>query len=282
MRFVSTLGVAALLSFSTGVVSARAEDSALIQKKLLAEYSLTKTAADRSDIVTAGAVLVLHKDGLVMYSTSTASPPLNIYKDGRFQHNDFKDKWKVGFNRLKPGNTDTTDINSIPQRKFVDGEKFWVTAITMQPDGAVFDVYSDPYNDVRYYGQVKFPYPKNSPPAVDDMVKTVEEVITVQPSDDDKTQKADAGARDNGAKKDVAPTQSASAPAKPMQDIAPPPPPPDQAAAPPKTISLGQTKEVVVATWGQPTKMVKLSSKEIYYYPDIKVTFVAGKVSDIQ
>jgi hypothetical protein len=45
---------------------------------------------------------------------------------------------------------------------------------------------------------------------------------------------------------------------------------------------VGQTKDVVVATWGQPTKTVKLTGKEIYYYPDMKVTFVAGKVSDVQ
>jgi hypothetical protein len=67
-----------------------------------------------------------------------------------------------------------------------------------------------------------------------------------------------------------------------MAPIAPPPPPPDQPAAPPKTIKVGQSKDVVIATWGQPTKDIKLASKEILVYPDMKVTFVAGKVSDVQ
>jgi hypothetical protein len=38
----------------------------------------------------------------------------------------------------------------------------------------------------------------------------------------------------------------------------------------------------VVAAFGQPEKMVKLGAKEIYYYKDLKVTFVNGKVTDVQ
>jgi hypothetical protein len=67
-----------------------------------------------------------------------------------------------------------------------------------------------------------------------------------------------------------------------MAPIPPPPPPSDVPAAPPKTISLGQTKEQVTAAFGQPEKIVKLANKEIYYYKDLKVTFVAGKVTDVQ
>jgi hypothetical protein len=252
-----------------------------VQKKLNAEFALTKITADRSDIVSAGAVLVLHKDGLVMYSTPTDTPPLNTYKDGRVQQSAAGNYFRgLGKGLMHGGNA--TDLANVPQRKFVAGEKFWVTGINIQQDGVVFNVYSDPFNDVRYYGQLKFPFPKNSIPPADGMAKTVEEVITVQPSDDDKA---------GGDQKDAAPAQSAAAqpataapaePAAPMAPIAPPPPPTDQPPAAPKTISVGQTKDVVVATWGQPTKVVKLASKEIYYYPDMKITFVAGKVSDVQ
>ena len=58
---------------------------------------------------------------------------------------------------------------------------------------------------------------------------------------------------------------------------APPPPPAD-----PKTIGLGQTTQQVVASWGQPDKIVKLATKQIYYYKDLKVVFVNNKVSDVQ
>jgi hypothetical protein len=38
----------------------------------------------------------------------------------------------------------------------------------------------------------------------------------------------------------------------------------------------------VIASLGQPQKIVQLGAKEIDYYPDMKVTFLNGKVSDVQ
>jgi len=64
--------------------------------------------------------------------------------------------------------------------------------------------------------------------------------------------------------------------------IAPPPPPPDEPAAAPPTISLGQTKDQVKAAFGTPDRVVKLGTKEIEYFKDMKVTFVNGKVTDVQ
>ena len=57
---------------------------------------------------------------------------------------------------------------------------------------------------------------------------------------------------------------------------------PRDSRAPPKTISLGQTKDEVVAILGQPDKTANLAGKELYIYKDLKVTFVKGKVKDIQ
>ena len=264
----------------TPLLQAQGGNSAEIQQKLTSEFALTKTTDDRSDIVTAGAVLVLHKDGLLMYSTPTTTPPMNVYKDGRLQQSAAGNYFRGLGGVLKHGG-DTSTLSNIPQRKFVTGEKFWITGVTIQQDGVVLTVYSDPFSDVRYYAQIKFPFPKNSPPPTDAMVKTVEEVITVAPQDD----------ANNGGDKNPAPAQKGgggegpgapAAQAAPMAPIAPPPPPPDQPAAPPKTISVGQTRDVVIASWGQPSKDIKLGTKEILVYPDMKVTFVGGKVSDVQ
>jgi hypothetical protein len=38
----------------------------------------------------------------------------------------------------------------------------------------------------------------------------------------------------------------------------------------------------VVAALGQPVKKAKVGTKDIYYYKDLKVTFVNGKVKDVQ
>ena len=53
-------------------------------------------------------------------------------------------------------------------------------------------------------------------------------------------------------------------------------------SAPPATISLGQTTDQVVSMLGQPKNIVDLGAKKIYVYPDLKITFNDGKVSDVQ
>ena len=54
------------------------------------------------------------------------------------------------------------------------------------------------------------------------------------------------------------------------------------AAAEPQAIEKGQTTEQVQAAMGKPDKIVNLGSKKIYVYKDLKVTFLNGKVSDVQ
>ena len=54
-------------------------------------------------------------------------------------------------------------------------------------------------------------------------------------------------------------------------------PPPE-----PAQIEKGQTPDQVKAALGQPDKIVNLGAKQIYVYKDIKVTFMNGKVSDVQ
>ncbi len=50
----------------------------------------------------------------------------------------------------------------------------------------------------------------------------------------------------------------------------------------PQEIHLAQTIEQVVAALGKPAKTVDLGAKQIYVYKDLKVTFVNGKVADVQ
>ena len=52
--------------------------------------------------------------------------------------------------------------------------------------------------------------------------------------------------------------------------------------AAPVTISLGQTIDQVIAIQGQPQKIVDLGNKKIYVYADIKITFIDGRVADVQ
>jgi hypothetical protein len=55
-----------------------------------------------------------------------------------------------------------------------------------------------------------------------------------------------------------------------------------QAQQEPQQIEKGQTTDQVKAAIGNPDKIVNLGAKQIYVYKDIKVTFLNGKVSDVQ
>lgn len=79
----------------------------------------------------------------------------------------------------------------------------------------------------------------------------------------------------------AAPAASGPSDAASSAPIAPPPPPPAAAAAP-ATIALGQTVDQVTASMGAPTRIIDLGTKKIYVYKDMKITFKAGKVSDVE
>jgi hypothetical protein len=271
--FASWMAWMALLA-GTPVVAYGQGSSAAIQKRLVSEYALTKTTDDKTDIVTAGAVLVLQKDKLMMLAASAAvNPCTNIYKDGKLSPNG---ACKAGdtarhipwFGSKIPGSDQAP-----ASRYYVTGEKFWVTQIDVKDAGkdsvVTMQFFTDAVSDVRYSTSLAIPF-KDGLPSPDEVVKRVEEVVTVASSEN-----ASAG---GGQPAPAAPLPAAEAAPPP---IAPPPPPPPD-AAPPPTVSLGQTPDQVVGILGEPLRKAKVGVKEIYSYKDLKVTFVNGKVKDIQ
>lgn len=265
MRKVLYLLMAAVLAGVVPTAHADSDDAvSTLRQKLASQFALTKMTARKDDIVMAGSVLVLHKDGLVMYSTATPVPPLNTYKKGKISQG-------FGSSFMRDlGNVMVTSANNpteIPQRKFQDGEKFWVTGFTVQNDGVVFQFYSDPYDNIRYYGQLKFPFPKGQAVSADEELKAIAEVITVD------------GANAQLAQSQPPAPQPTPTPIPAPTTTIPAPPPPSDVAT--KTISLGDNRAQVIASFGQPQKIVKLPSKEIDYYSDMKVTYVNEKVTSV-
>jgi hypothetical protein len=258
-----------------------------IEKKLTSEYALTKTTDDKTDIVTAGAVLVLQKDKLYMAPTdATGNPCQNNYKDGKLSQSGackVNETFRKipGFGHVIPGQD-----KAIVTRAFVTGEKFWLTKIDVhdagKDKGIYLEFFTDAIKDIRYKGTLMIQV--KALPSPEDALKLVAEVITVAPSEeakDDKEKPAKQGGKQEAAAPGAAPPAAEAAPppveAPPPAIEAPPPPPP-----PPAEVSLGQTPDEVVAALGQPTKKAKVGTKEIYFYKDLKVTFLNGKVKDIQ
>ena len=263
-RAIINASLAAAFILSSLGISPRSAGQGL-QQKLEAQYALTKTTDDKTDIVTAGAILILQKDKLIMYPTTTQIPPQNTYKDGRLSSGAFGAHQSIQKFGSLIGHAPPSQLQTA-SRNFVTGEKFWVTKIDVQPDGVVFTLFTDAIQDVRYYSTLKFVYPKGSTPSTDQVMSTVAEVLKVQPDEDAKSDDK-GGDQQQGAAGGNANQQ----------------PPAEQApAAPPATVGIGQTVDEVVAILGQPDKIINLGPKQIYVYKDLKVTFVKGKVTDAQ
>ena len=173
------------LMFAVGL-SAQSGDTAAIQQKLNSQFKLTTTTADRSDIATAGDIVVIHKPGLLMYAVASPMPPSNTYKNGKIGQG-----WG-GFGKdmmitmAAPGGGTANDY---PHRPLAPEEKCWVTGIQVQKDGVLFVLYSDPYDNIRYYANLKIPFPdKKAVPAVDIASQMVAEVLTLVPQGDEASQ----------------------------------------------------------------------------------------------
>ncbi len=227
---------------------------AAIQDRLERQFPLTQPTADKTEIVTAGAVLVLKKNGLVMY-TSAAFTNMNTYKNGSISQG------IIG--KLSKNATDGS------ARTFVRGEKFWITQVDVKDDGVVLQFLSDPMPESRYSGALKFPFPKGTMPTADQIAAAAAEVLAIDKPVNPVS--APAG-------------QTAPAPqqAQSFTPIEAPPPPPDQPAAAPGSIGLGQTKEQIGAVLGKPSNIATDGNKQIYTYGNIKVTFVNGKATNIE
>jgi hypothetical protein len=282
------------LSFLTLFLAASwVAQAATLEEQLEAEYKITTPTADNTDIVTQGSVLILQKKGFSAGSVSSKVATQNTYKDGQIKAGAATAVRRFGG---LPGISYIPGVGTAAgtaagaaggSRDFVNGEKLYVTKITVDrgKDGITFDLISDSYGDAgRYKGSLRIQYEKGVVKSADlpTVDKTIAEVFKIQPED------ANAQQAPAGNAQQAAPAAAPAAPAAPAQaeapppPIPPPPPPVDAPAAPPKSIALGQTKDQVVASFGQPKKTAKIGTKEIYFYDDLKVTFVAGKVTDVQ
>jgi hypothetical protein len=280
MRKIKTPGYLIALPIAICLSTYAQDQKAAIEQKLESQYALTQPTADKTDIVTAGAILVLNtkkgKDnGIIMSPVSSTNPYQNTYKDGKITQNALG----KGLGVLDRAKHLGASGSAPATRTFVPGEKMWVTNITAKPDGVIFELFTDAYADVRYKAALKFQFAKGTMPSVDQVEKLVAEVFKVQPAEDKNAQQQQAPA---GGQEQPAPAPAtADAPTPPVTQAAPLPP----QGGPPATkeVSLGQTPDQVVAILGPPGRVLNgRDNKQIYSYKDLKITFTNGQVSDIQ
>ena len=285
MKYLMSIGVAGALISSS---AAFGQGPALpLEQALNSQYALTTATADHLDIVTAGSVLTLLKRGLLAADATNRGNCINTYKVGQIKPTASCQMMggKMVLGQHLGGNTAV--------RTFVNGEKIFVTKIDVDrnKDTITFDLLSDAYNNVRYRAPLRFEFGKAylTTSETGEVLKEIATVFSVTPPEAPAT--APATPAPTSAQQRRPPMQSVPAdpppqaiPAAPVQtaivqpDAPPPPPPPD-----PASISIGDTKEQVVAKMGQPQKIIKAAGgKEFYVYNSLRVIFVNGKMTDAQ
>jgi hypothetical protein len=271
---ISGVVLLAVTSLPLSLASAQAVS---LQEQLAAQYKLVKMGADTSgpSVVEAGTLLAIQKGGIlgVPYSDKTI---LTTKYEGGTVHT--PSGVAVQARKALFGHFSQTASEGQTTHLFAKGDKVYPTKIDVNVAKDVVTlgiVACDTCNktDPPTYNkaQVAFQFPAGS--LANASAGQVEDIIgqLLSISSDDAQQGGDQGGGQQGGDQQGGDQGAAQGQA---QQPAP--------AAEPAQIEKGQTPDQVKASLGNPDKIINLGTKLIYVYKDIKVTFLNGKVSDVQ
>src|SRR5271157_5728387 len=273
---------AALLLVAASVVTPAllSGQAPTLQEQLAAQYKLVKMGSDTSgySVVEEGTLLAIQKGGLLGVPYSDTSVQSNKYESGTVHAPNALLSKGIGFGMKKFGKEQTTKL-------FAKGDKVYPTKIDVSLDKDTVTlgiVACDTCNktDPPTYNKANiiFVFPKGtlakaSAGQVEDTIGTL---LSISSTDQQQDQGAQQGG-DQGGQQQGGQAQGGQQQAAPEQPAAQ-----EQPAAEPASIDKGMTTDQVQAAMGKPDKIVNLGSKQIYVYKDLKVTFINGKVSDVQ
>jgi hypothetical protein len=258
-----------VVGITPGLVAAQGVS---LEEQLKAQYKLVKMGSDTSGyaVVDAGTLLAIQKGGILGVPYSDPSILSTKYEGGTVKSPNTLLSKGIGFSMKKFGKEQTTHL-------FQAGEKVYPSniAVNLAKDNVAIGIVAcdrcnqtDPptYNKA----QVIFQFPKGSLAKAN--AGEVEDVIAqlLAISDDAQQDQGQQGDRDQGQGQ-----QGNNQGGGQAQQQQGPPPEPAQ-------IAKGQTPDQVKDALGTPDKIVNLGAKQIYVYKDLKVTFVNGKVTDVQ
>ncbi|HEY6336931.1 MAG TPA: hypothetical protein VIW68_00415 [Candidatus Sulfotelmatobacter sp.] len=248
------------------VAVAGAQTPVTLQEQLDAQYKVAKIAGAGTVVVEGGTVLVVQRAGI------KAMPFRAIPKcAAKFEDNTL---------HLASGFFCTSAMAL--QNYFQKGNKVYPLKLEVDSgkEKIIFRVVScdecnsvDPPTGLK--GEVEFEFPKGylEKASAGEVEDTIGQVFAI--SDDDQQQ-------DQANEQEGQQAAGMSQQAGGRQQAANQQSPPQQRQAEPQTVQLGMTTDQVQATLGSPGKVFNLGAKQIYVYKDVKVTFLDGKVNDVQ
>jgi hypothetical protein len=271
-KFQTLIPGVVLLAATIFPMSRANAQAVTLQEQLAAQYKLVKMGSDSNGaaVVEAGTILNIKKGGILGVPYSDQSVLSTKYESGTVHSPNPVASKVVGWGLGKIGKTQTTQF-------FQVGNKVYPSKVTVNlpKDQVVISVVDcDSCNNVDpktfFKADVVFQFAKGSlataaAPQVED---TIGGLLAIDDSGGDQggNNGQQGGNDQQGGDQGAAQGQA--------QQQAPPPEP--------AQIEKGQTPDQVKAAIGQPDKIINLGAKQIYVYKDIKVTFLNGKVSDVQ
>ena len=159
-------------------------------------------------------------------------------------------------NNYKDGMVKRSALNLFAQDqntagRLVAGDRVFVTKTEVKETNVVLNLLSvDTFHGIRVKASVAFQFPKGmlAKASFDQVAPMIDELLTAD---------------------------------------SPPPPPPPPASQPlarqqPAPIEIGAAVDQVIAAMGEPPVVADLNRKLIFFYPDLKIVFLDGKVTDVK
>jgi hypothetical protein len=248
-----------------------------LQEQLAAQYKLVKMGSDTSgySVVEKGTLLAIQKGGILAVPYGDQNVLSNKYENGAIKAPNSLSLMGRKSIMGKFGKEQTTHLFAVGDKVYplkidVNAAKDTVTLEIVACDTCNK---TDPptYNKAN----VVFQFPKGSlaNPNAGSVEDTIGQVLSI--SSEDAQQGGDQGGQQQQQGSDQGQQQAGGG--GQQQPAAQ-----EQPAAEPVNIEKGMTPDQVEAAMGKPEKKVTLGSKVIYYYKDMKVIFLSGKVSDVQ
>jgi hypothetical protein len=303
MRLKSFLpAVVAVASMAGCVANASAQVS--LQEQLVAQYKLSKLGNDSTgtSVIDEGTVLTIQKGGVMGLPYKSMIWPNNTYGlDGTVKASaaqtsgtgtalNVKNKFCGLMKKCDTADSkkDTVAGTETSTKYFKKGDQVYVTKIEVKPDVDTValsivacescnqdkksnkksdDQNSDKSDPTYNKAKIVFQLAKgtvaagNAGPVED----TIGQLLAIK-TDDAKSQGDQQQSGDQQQAQGGDQQQAAA----------------DAPAAEPAEVKVGMTPVQVESALGKPDKKVTLTSKTTYYYKDMKVIFVNGKVSDVQ
>jgi hypothetical protein len=264
--FIPILAVA-----SMGIAQAAAQAPSL-QEQLAAQYKLAKLGSDSNGVAVtdAGTLLEVKKGGILGVPGTDKSPLTTKYEGGTVHS---PSALVVAGKKSLLGHFATTQSQGQTTKLFQTGDKVYPTKVdvNLDKDTVSFSIVAcdtcnktDPPSADK--AQVVFQFPKGTlgNTSAGDVEDTIGQLLSISDDTQQQDQGGQQGGQDQGQGQGQGPAQG------------------QQQQAEPQTIQMGMTIDQVQGSLGTPQKIVNLGAKQIYVYKDLKVTFLNGRVVDVQ